>query len=135
MITQRTPVLVDCDTGIDDAMALLFLLASDGVEIVGITSVFGNNTAAQCAMNSLRVLELAGHTDIPVAIGAEKPIVGEVTYLATHVHGSDGLGDAGLPVDVAAQPSTKNARPCMEIDNCPQFGGQAVGSSSAIPVK
>ncbi|MCU1579104.1 MAG: hypothetical protein JWP19_1308 [Rhodoglobus sp.] len=108
-MTQRTPVLVDCDTGIDDAMALLFLLASDGVEIVGVTSVFGNNTAAQCAINSLRVLELAGRTDIPVAIGAEKPLVGEVTYLATHVHGSDGLGDAGLPVDVAAQPSTKTA--------------------------
>ncbi len=99
----RTPVLVDCDTGIDDAMALLYLLACDHLEIVAITSVFGNNTAARCAHNTLRVLTLAGRTDIPVAVGAEAPLVGEVTYLATHVHGTDGLGDAGLPDDVAAE--------------------------------
>jgi purine nucleosidase len=97
---KRTPVLVDCDTGIDDAMALLYLLAHEAVEVVGVTTVFGNNTAAQCAVNSLRVLELAGQSHIPVAAGAEKPLVGDVTYLATHVHGSDGLGDAGLPRDV-----------------------------------
>lgn len=105
----RTPVLVDCDTGIDDAMALLYLLAHPDIELVGITTVFGNNTARQCAINSLRVLELVGRTDIPVAVGAERPVVGEVTYLATHVHGSDGLGDAGLPLDVAAEPVAESA--------------------------
>jgi purine nucleosidase len=108
-VTDRTPVLVDCDTGIDDAMALLFMLAQDDYEVVGITSVFGNNTAAQCAINSLRVLELVGRGDIPVAVGAENPLVGEVTYLATHVHGSDGLGDAGLPTEVTAQPDARDA--------------------------
>lgn len=105
----RTPVLVDCDTGIDDAMALLYLLACDHIEIVGITSVFGNNTAARCAHNTLRVLTLAGRGDIPVAVGAENPLVGEVTYLATHVHGSDGLGDAGLPDVVDAALATMSA--------------------------
>ena len=105
----RTPVLVDCDTGIDDAMALLYLLACDHIEIVGITSVFGNNTAARCAHNTLRVLTLAGRADIPVAVGAEDPLVGEVTYLATHVHGSDGLGDAGLPDHVDADVSSLSA--------------------------
>jgi len=107
--SRRTPVLVDCDTGIDDAMALLYLLAHEDVELVGITTVFGNNTAHQCAINSLRVLELAGRTDVPVAIGTENPLVGEVTYLATHVHGKDGLGDAGLPTEVKTQPVTKMA--------------------------
>ena len=97
-IVYRTPVLVDCDTGIDDAMALLYLLACDHIEIVGITSVFGNNKAARCAHNTLRVLTLAGRTDIPVAVGAENPLVGEVTYLATHVHGTDGLGTPGCPM-------------------------------------
>src|SRR3954447_23441128 len=92
-----TPVLVDCDPGVDDAIALLYLLASPEVEVVGIASVFGNNTARTCALNAMRVLELAGRTDIPVAVGADAPLVGEVTYLATHVHGEDGLGDAGLP--------------------------------------
>lgn len=106
---KRTPVIVDCDTGIDDAMALLYLLAHEDIEIVGITTVFGNNTARQCAINSLRVLELAGATHIPVAAGAEKPLVGDLTYLATHVHGSDGLGDAGLPTEVKTLPSAKSA--------------------------
>ncbi len=100
----RTPVLVDCDTGIDDAMALLYLLACPTVEIVAITSVFGNNTAARCAHNTLRVLDLAGQTHIPVAVGAEAPLVGDVGYLATHVHGADGLGDAGLPDHVSCAP-------------------------------
>lgn len=108
-MTGTTPVLVDCDTGIDDAMALLYLLAHDDVEIVGVSTVFGNNTAAQCAVNTLRVLELAGRTDIPVAVGAENPLVGEVTYLATHVHGDDGLGDTGLPVEVGTDVSTESA--------------------------
>lgn len=108
----RVPVLVDCDTGIDDAMALLYLLAKPGFEIVGITSVFGNNTAARCAHNTLRVLDLAGCGDIPVAIGAECPLVGDVTYLATHVHGSDGLGDAGLS-DVVD--SSLDARTAVEL--------------------
>ncbi len=109
MTQLRTPVLVDCDTGIDDAMALLYLLAHPAVEVVGITTVFGNNRAHQCAINSLRVLELAGRTDIPVAVGTEQPLVGEVTYLATHVHGTDGLGDAGLPTTVTTQPVAQDA--------------------------
>lgn len=109
MENTPTPVLVDCDTGVDDAMALLYLLARDDVEVVGITTVFGNNTAERCAHNTLRVLELVGREDIPVSIGAEKPLVGEVTYLATHVHGTDGLGDSGLPMHVSTRVSDKSA--------------------------
>lgn len=108
-MASRTPVLVDCDTGVDDAMALLYLLHRDDIDVVAVTSVFGNNRAAQCAHNSLRVLELVGRSDIPVAVGAEKPLVGEVTYLATHVHGSDGLGDSGLPLEVSTELSPLTA--------------------------
>lgn len=106
--TGRTPVLMDCDTGVDDAMALLYLLGRDDIDLVGITTVFGNNTAAQAAENTLRVLELVGRQDIPVAVGAENPLVGEVTYLATHVHGDKGLGDVELaePVLTAPVPET-----------------------------
>ena len=103
------PVFVDCDTGVDDAMALLYLLARDDIDVVGITTVFGNNTAARCAHNTLRVLELVGRQDIPVAVGAERPLVGEVTYLATHVHGNDGLGDSGLPMEVSTAVSDLSA--------------------------
>lgn len=111
-MSERVPVLVDCDTGVDDAIALLYLLHRDDLDIVGITSVFGNNTAAQCALNTLRVLSLVGRTDIPVAVGAENPLVGEATYLATHVHGTDGLGDAGLP---PADPSLLSDKTAVEL--------------------
>lgn len=104
-----TPVLMDCDTGVDDAMALLYLLSRDDIEVVAVTTVFGNNTAAQCAHNTLRVLDLAGRADIPVAVGAERPLAGGVPYLATHVHGADGLGDSSLPDDVAARPVAATA--------------------------
>jgi len=100
MTRTRVPVLVDCDTGVDDAIALLYLLGHPDVEIVAVTSVFGNNRARTCALNTLSVLQLAGRNDIPVAVGSERPLVGEASYLATHVHGSDGLGDAGIaPAD------------------------------------
>ena len=108
-MTERTPVLVDCDTGVDDAMALIYLFQRADIDVVGITSVFGNNTAAQCAHNTLRVLELVGRTDVPVAVGAENPLVGEVTYLATHVHGADGLGESGLPMEVTTELDTRTA--------------------------
>jgi purine nucleosidase len=109
------PVLVDCDTGVDDAMALLYLLARDDIEIVGVTSVFGNNTAARCAHNTLRVLELVGREDIPVAVGAENPLVGEAAYLATEVHGSDGLGDSDLPRDVRTPVSELSATELIDV--------------------
>ena len=93
-MTERIPVLVDCDTGIDDAMALLFMLAQDRFEVVRITSVFGNNTAAQCAINSLRVLELVGRTDVPVAIRlADRRLAATVrqAFGFTHVRSTDEL--------------------------------------------
>jgi purine nucleosidase len=111
----KVPVLVDCDTGVDDAMALLYLLSHEEIDVVGVTTVFGNNTARQCAINSLRVLELAGRTDVPVAVGSERPLVGDVTYLATHVHGADGLGDTGLPVKISSNPSEKSAVELIDI--------------------
>jgi len=108
-MSSRTPVVVDCDPGVDDAAALLYLLAHDGVDVVGITTVFGNNTAAVCAVNALRILELVGRTDIPVAVGAEAPVVGPAPELALEVHGVDGLGDAGLPPLGDARPVEESA--------------------------
>lgn len=93
----RVPVLVDCDTGIDDAMALLYLLSSDRVDVVAMTAVFGNISAETAAGNCLRVLELCGRDDVPVARGAELPLLGYTPTLAPYVHGDDGLGNTGLP--------------------------------------
>jgi purine nucleosidase len=103
-------ILVDCDTGIDDAIALLYLadlMHRDEVELTAIGSVHGNVSAATGATNTLRVLELAGHDTVPVAVGAARPLAQEL-HIATDVHGIDGLGAipaavaAGRPVDGSA---------------------------------
>jgi purine nucleosidase len=90
---KRKALLVDCDTGVDDAIALLYLLADPEVEVCGITTVFGNISAAQAAWNSLCVLDVAGRTgEVPVAKGCELTLIGEEPRLSTHVHGGNGLG-------------------------------------------
>ncbi len=99
-LTKKKTLLVDCDTGVDDAVALLYLLADPAVEICAITTVFGNISAATAARNSLWVLDVAGRTgQIPVAPGCEVSLIGEEPELGTQVHGDSGLGgvDIGEP--------------------------------------
>jgi pyrimidine-specific ribonucleoside hydrolase len=91
-----TPILLDCDPGHDDAIAILLALASPEVELLGITTVHGNQTLEKTTRNALRVLELAGRTDVPVARGADGPLVRELT-VADHVHGDSGLDGPELP--------------------------------------
>jgi inosine-uridine nucleoside N-ribohydrolase len=91
-----TPVLIDCDPGHDDAIALLLALASPELELLGVTTVAGNQTLAKTTANALRVLELAGRGDIPVAAGASRPLVREL-HVASHVHGETGLDGPALP--------------------------------------
>jgi purine nucleosidase len=98
MTTTRTPVYLDCDTGIDDALAIAYLLAAaarpgSSIDIVGIGSVSGNVSAAVGASNTLDLLALAGRSDIPVAVGAHHPKVGEFRGGAPHVHGENGVGN------------------------------------------
>ena len=85
-------IIVDTDTGIDDALALLYLAGSDNVEISAITSVYGNTPVDAALTNIARVLEVAGLPDVLVARGADGPMNGE-PRIAGHVHGADGLGD------------------------------------------
>lgn len=89
-------VHLDCDTGIDDAMALLYLLLDERVEVASISTTFGNIAADVAAANCLRVLDLVDAGPIPIAVGARRTIRGDVPEFAPHVHGSDGLGDTGL---------------------------------------
>jgi purine nucleosidase len=90
---KKRTLLVDCDTGVDDAVALFYLLADPDVEICGITTVFGNVSAGLAARNSLWALDVTGHTgEVPVAKGCEVPLVGGSPDLGTHVHGDAGLG-------------------------------------------
>lgn len=94
--SARTPVILDCDPGHDDAIALLLALASPELEVLGVTIVHGNQTLEKTTANALRVLDLAGRADIPVAAGADRPLVRELT-VASHVHGESGLDGPALP--------------------------------------
>ncbi|MFP3578754.1 nucleoside hydrolase [Arthrobacter sp. efr-133-TYG-104] len=96
-MTQPAPFYLDCDTGIDDALALAYLLASPRADLVGIGTVSGNVSAAGGARNTLDLLSLAGHPDVPVAIGAHDPQVGTFHGGAPHVHGENGIGGVDLP--------------------------------------
>jgi len=91
-----TPILLDCDPGHDDAIALLLALASPEVELFGVTTVAGNQTLAKTTANAIRVLELVGRDDVPVAAGADRPLVREPS-VASYVHGETGLDGPPLP--------------------------------------
>lgn len=92
----KEPLIVDCDTGIDDALALLYLLGDPDVDLRAVTSVSGNTDAVTAADNTLRVLEMVGRQDVPVAVGARVNWRGTF-HPAPFVHGDDGLAGAGLP--------------------------------------
>ena len=93
---MATPVLLDCDPGHDDAIALLLSLASPELDLLGVTTVCGNQTLDKTTANTLRVLEFVGRDDVPVAAGAERPLVREA-YVASYVHGETGLDGPELP--------------------------------------
>ena len=86
-------VIYDTDPGVDDAMALYYALAHPQIEVVGVTTTFGNVTAAQAACNALYLLAIAGRPDIPVTQGVAAPLVKASEAPPTHIHGADGLGN------------------------------------------
>lgn len=92
----RLPVFIDVDTGVDDAMALAYLLASADAEIVGIASTAGNVPVDQVCVNNLGLLALCGASGIPVSRGADGPLAMPLRT-AEDTHGPEGLGYARLP--------------------------------------
>ena len=104
---MAVPVILDCDPGHDDAIALLLALASPELDLLGVTTVHGNQTLAKTTANALRVLDLVGRGDVPVAAGADRPLVRDLT-VASHVHGDSGLDGPALP-PAARQPLGEHA--------------------------
>jgi len=102
-----TPILLDCDPGHDDAIALLLALGSNELELRGVTTVAGNQTLEKTTANAIRVLELAGRGEIPVAAGADRPLVRD-PRVAADVHGETGLDGPDLPPP-QADPSPAHA--------------------------
>jgi purine nucleosidase len=106
MATRR--IILDCDPGVDDAVAILLAFAApEAVKVEAITTVMGNVTLAKTTANALRIRALAGREDIPVFAGCPRPIMAPVERGAS-VHGGDGLGDIGLPFS-QDQPETEHA--------------------------
>jgi pyrimidine-specific ribonucleoside hydrolase len=104
-----TRVILDCDPGHDDAIALLLALASPELELLGVTTVSGNQTLEKTTANAIRVLDHLGRDDVPVAAGAPRPLVRE-RRVAADVHGETGLDGPDLP------PPAREAEPEHAID-------------------
>ena len=109
---MTTPIVIDCDPGHDDAIAILLALASPEVELRGIATVAGNQTVDKTTRNALKVLELAGRSDIPVVRGADAPMRRPLRT-APNVHGESGLDGPELPEPVT-MPSTDDPADWIE---------------------
>ncbi len=90
------PVLLDVDTGTDDALALLYAVAHPDLDLIGVSCVAGNSGLDQVVINTMKVLDAAGAPDIPIAAGASRPLL-ERGRPEGHFHGEDGLGGIQLP--------------------------------------
>lgn len=90
-------IIIDTDPGIDDTLAIFLALRSRELDVIGLTTIFGNADGATTAQNALRLVEIAGFPSIPVARGCDSPLVIPLLDIAAHVHGQDGLGNSRLP--------------------------------------
>ena len=81
--TEKTKLIIDCDAGVDDAMAILVALAQPSVELLAITCVAGNVGLEKVCVNVLKILEFCDRTDIPVYKGASVALLGKVTSVIT----------------------------------------------------
>lgn len=90
-------IIIDTDPGIDDTMAIFFALKSPELDVIGLTTIFGNGHTELTTINALRLLEIAGRADIPVAKGVDNPLAGPFGGPASFVHGDDAQGNTFLP--------------------------------------
>ncbi|KAK2453811.1 putative uridine nucleosidase [Trifolium repens] len=98
MATEPKKIIIDTDPGIDDAMAIFLALRSPEVEVIGLTTIYGNVYTTLATRNALHLLEVAGRTDIPVAEGSHVTLTkGTKLRIADFVHGADGLGNQNFP--------------------------------------
>ena len=103
---EKIPVIIDCDPGLDDVVALFMAGANEKIDIKAVTVVAGNQTLDKVGNNALRILGF-GRIDVPVAFGFEKPIVRELN-IASEVHGEDGLYGVKIP-ESTLKPSNLHA--------------------------
>ncbi len=92
------PIIIDTDPGVDDAMAIFFALRHPDLEVIGLTTIFGNVHTDLATLNALRLLDIAGRPDIPVVPGASEPLCTPYFGPVPFVHGDDGQGNVHLPL-------------------------------------
>ena len=107
-MSGAVPLVIDCDPGIDDALALALAAASPEVDLRQVTTVSGNSRVEVCTGNALALLELLGRRDVPVAAGATRAIVRVAWHGLTSPHGGNGLGGVRLPA-AARVPEAEHA--------------------------
>ena len=121
---NQSKMIIDADTGIDDALAILAALKSGKADIAGITTVFGNIPVEMATDNTLRLLKLAGFENaIPVSQGASRPLARGVEF-ATHVHGKNGIGDVELPA--SSQTAVEEPADDFIVRTAAELGGELV---------
>lgn len=89
-------LIIDTDPGVDDAMAIFMALASPELDVVGLTTIFGNAATVDTTRNARLLLDAAGRGEIPVAAGADAPLAADYIGPVPSVHGHNGLGDAPI---------------------------------------
>jgi len=97
---MKKKIILDCDPGHDDAIAIMLASAHENIDILGITCVAGNSTLNNTKINALKICSLIGRTDIPIFAGANKPLKYSLVT-AEHVHGKSGLDTDGDPIMIA----------------------------------
>ena len=121
-------IIIDCDPGVDDAVAILLAFAApEAVKVEAITTVIGNVMLDKTTANALRVRDLAGRADIPVYAGCPRPIMAPIERKQS-VHGGDGLGDIGLPAPVTTIESEH------AVDAIIRIGRENPGQITLCPV-
>lgn len=120
---ERLKIILDVDTGADDALAILLAVGSPEVDLLGCTSVAGNVPVEQTTLNTLAVLETAGRKDVPVARGAAHPLTRRLTT-ATYFHGPKGLGQAEVPAP-EGQPLVQ-AAPAFLVEMANKFQSELI---------
>ena len=104
-----TKVIIDTDPGVDDALAILLAAVSPELELLGLTTIFGNCDVVTATRNALVLLDVAGLPDVPVARGATDPIASSYLGAVPQVHGVDGMGDGGPPLEPSRGPVQESA--------------------------
>jgi purine nucleosidase len=96
-MTETCRMILDVDTGVDDAMAIFYAVRHPGIKLEALTTTFGNTDTVIATANTLKMLELLGRPEIPVAQGVGRSLIRPYKRMADHIHGSNAIGDVELP--------------------------------------